>query len=214
MGSNETATATTGGPRVIGVFDGDGAPLPLLRRRWCLCASRCPQAARCVWGAPGGRRGASSGGPRAAAAGARPSCRPELVLARSVIVHATAAQSPRAFRCGVVAPCTPSCQLRAVVRSKLQCLCALQIRMAAKDACFAERNRPKMIEAAEYGGVGVCTCMVPTLGDPRETSWAGIDRIKPARRPVASSASAPRIKKIPFSAPGTCHIDLFGPVAN
>ena len=26
MGSNETATATTGGPRVIGVFDGDGAP--------------------------------------------------------------------------------------------------------------------------------------------------------------------------------------------
>ena len=26
MGSNETATATTGGPRVIDVFDGDGAP--------------------------------------------------------------------------------------------------------------------------------------------------------------------------------------------
>ena len=26
MGSNETATATTGGPRVIGVFDGNGAP--------------------------------------------------------------------------------------------------------------------------------------------------------------------------------------------
>ena len=26
MGSNETATATTGGPQVIGVFDGDGAP--------------------------------------------------------------------------------------------------------------------------------------------------------------------------------------------
>ena len=26
MGSDETATATTGGPRVIGVFDGDGAP--------------------------------------------------------------------------------------------------------------------------------------------------------------------------------------------
>ena len=26
MGSNETATATTGGPLVIGVFDGDGAP--------------------------------------------------------------------------------------------------------------------------------------------------------------------------------------------
>ena len=26
MGSNETATATTGSPRVIDVFDGDGAP--------------------------------------------------------------------------------------------------------------------------------------------------------------------------------------------
>ena len=26
IGSNETATATTGGPRVISVFDGDGAP--------------------------------------------------------------------------------------------------------------------------------------------------------------------------------------------
>ena len=26
MGSNETAAATTGGPRVIDVFDGNGAP--------------------------------------------------------------------------------------------------------------------------------------------------------------------------------------------
>ena len=26
MGSDETATATSGGPRVIGVFDGSGAP--------------------------------------------------------------------------------------------------------------------------------------------------------------------------------------------
>ena len=26
MGSNETATATTGGPRVIDVFDGNGVP--------------------------------------------------------------------------------------------------------------------------------------------------------------------------------------------
>ena len=26
MGSNETATATTGGPRVIDFFDGNGAP--------------------------------------------------------------------------------------------------------------------------------------------------------------------------------------------
>ena len=28
MGSEETAKATTGGPRVIDVFDGDGAPGP------------------------------------------------------------------------------------------------------------------------------------------------------------------------------------------
>ena len=26
MGSNETATATTGGPQLMGVFDGNGAP--------------------------------------------------------------------------------------------------------------------------------------------------------------------------------------------
>ena len=28
-------------------------------------------------------------------------------------------------------------------------------------------------------GVGACTCIVPTLGGPRDTSWAGIDRILP-----------------------------------
>ena len=63
-------------------------------------------------------------------------------------------------------------------------------------------------------GVGACTCIVATLGDPRETSLAGIDRIQPARPAVASSASAPRNKKLLFLAPSTCPIDLFGPVAN
>ena len=44
-------------------------------------------------------------------------------------------------------------------------------------------------ELADYApspgacGVGACACIVPTLGDPRDTSWAGIDRIPPARPP-------------------------------
>ena len=108
-------------------------------------------AARCRWAAASctrrlvsprccpSRSGAAGGSPRCVLGGsegcrcwrARPNYRLEPVLARSVFTHAAAAQSPRAFRCGVVAPCTPFCQLRAVVRSKLQCLCALQIRMGS-----------------------------------------------------------------------------------
>ena len=63
-------------------------------------------------------------------------------------------------------------------------------------------------------GVGACACIVPTLGDPRETSLAGIDRIQPVRPPWTIAASSPRIKKTAFSAPSTCPIDLFGPVGN
>ena len=33
MGPDEAATATTGGPRVINVFDGDGSPSALVPRR-------------------------------------------------------------------------------------------------------------------------------------------------------------------------------------
>ena len=64
MGSNETATATTGGPRVIDVFDGNGAPsgpnyllfsdvdrlLDSLRDRYGVGRSPRPHAA--VLGAP------------------------------------------------------------------------------------------------------------------------------------------------------------------
>jgi hypothetical protein len=32
-------------------------------------------------------------------------------------------------------------------------------------------------------GVGACACIVPTLGDPRDTSLARIDRIPQARPP-------------------------------
>ena len=63
-------------------------------------------------------------------------------------------------------------------------------------------------------GVGACTCIVPTLGDPRETSLTGIDRIKVARPPWTVGRPRPRIKKNPFLAPSTCPIDLFGPLAN
>ena len=62
--------------------------------------------------------------------------------------------------------------------------------------------------------IGDCTCIVSTLGDPGEASWAGIDRFPPARPPWSTAASSPRIKKKSFSAPSTCPIDLFGPVAN
>ena len=43
MGSNETATATTGGPRVIDVFDGNGAPSgPNYLLLWMQIGSRTP----------------------------------------------------------------------------------------------------------------------------------------------------------------------------
>ena len=57
-------------------------------------------------------------------------------------------------------------------------------------------------------------CTVPTLGDPRETCLTGIDRIKPARPAWTMGRSRPRIKKIPFLAPSTCPIALFGLLAN
>ena len=62
--------------------------------------------------------------------------------------------------------------------------------------------------------VGDCTCIVPTLGDPRDTYWAGIDRIKTARPPSPLAARRPRINNFRFSAPSTCPIALSGPLAN
>jgi len=63
-------------------------------------------------------------------------------------------------------------------------------------------------------GVGDCARLLLTLRGPGDTSWAGIDRIQPARPPWPWRHCRPRIKKKSFSAPSTCHIDLFGPVAN
>ena len=59
-------------------------------------------------------------------------------------------------------------------------------------------------------GVGYCARPLSTLSDPRETSGPRIDRILPARL----TTSAPRIKKLTFSPPNKCPIDLFGPASN
>ena len=62
-------------------------------------------------------------------------------------------------------------------------------------------------------GVGVCERLVPTLCAPRETSGPRIDRI-PSTRPPWWRRQYRDIKELFFSAPSTCTIDLFGPVAN
>ena len=67
--------------------------------------------------------------------------------------------------------------------------------------------------SARACGVGDCTCIVPTIGDPRETSGSRIDRIPPARPPWWRRQYR-ELKKLFFSAPSTCPIGLFGPVAN
>ena len=53
----------------------------------------------------------------------------------------------------------------------------------------------------------------PTLGDPRETSGPQIDRI-PSTRPSWWRRQYRELKKLFFSPPSKCAIDLFGPVAN
>ena len=62
-------------------------------------------------------------------------------------------------------------------------------------------------------GVGACACLILTLGNPRETSGPRIDRI-PSTRPPWRRRQYRELKKIFFSPPGKCIIDLFGPVAN
>ena len=62
-------------------------------------------------------------------------------------------------------------------------------------------------------GIGDCTRLVPTLGDPRETSGPRIDRIPPTRPPWRRRQYR-ELKKLIFSPPRKCPIDLFGPLAN
>ena len=79
------------------------------------------------------------------------------------------------------------------------------------------RSDERLVDYAPSPGacaVSDCTRLITDPNNSRETSWAGIDRIKPARPPSPWRCHRPRIKKFPFSAPSTCPIDLFGPLAN
>ena len=67
--------------------------------------------------------------------------------------------------------------------------------------------------SAHACGVGDCTCLLPTLGAFGETSGPRIDRIPPTRPPWWRRQYR-ELKKLFFSAPRKCPIDLFGPVAN
>ena len=62
-------------------------------------------------------------------------------------------------------------------------------------------------------GVGACARLVATLGAPRETSGPRIDRFPPTR-PPRWRRQFRELKNFFFSAPSTCPIDLFGPLAN
>ena len=67
--------------------------------------------------------------------------------------------------------------------------------------------------SARACGVGDYPCLVPTLGDPGETSGPRIDRIPPTRPPWRRRQYR-ELKKLIFLAPRKCPIDLFRPVAN
>ena len=63
------------------------------------------------------------------------------------------------------------------------------------------------------GGVGDCTRPVSTLGGLGDTSGPRIDRIPPTRPPWWDRQYR-ELKKLIFSAPSTCPIGLFGPLAD
>ena len=67
--------------------------------------------------------------------------------------------------------------------------------------------------SARACGVGDNPCLVPTLGDPGETSGPRIDRIPPTRPPWWRRQYR-ELKKLFFSPPRKCPIDRFGPLAN
>ena len=123
MGSNETATATTGGPRVIDVFDGNGAPSG---PNYLLFVD-VDRLVESLWD----RSGVGwSPAPHAPMLGA-----PQRAL------------DPKPWH---FVPQT----------SGWRCILADVSLAGSARAC----------------GVGDCTCIVPTLGAPRETCLAGIDR--------------------------------------
>ena len=85
----------------------------------------------------------------------------------------------------------------------------------AGDRCLAERIASYVSTdgSARACGVGARPRFISTLGGPRETSGPQIDRIPPARPPWWRRQYR-ELKKIFFSPPSKCTIDLFGPVAN
>ena len=61
--------------------------------------------------------------------------------------------------------------------------------------------------------VGACARLVPSLSAPRETWGPRIDRI-PSTQPSWRDRQYRELKKLFFSPPSKCPIDLFRPVAN
>ena len=160
MGSNETAITIPGGPRVIDVFDGNGAPSGpnyLLFSDVDRLADALRDRSKVGWSAT----------PHAAVLGA---------LQRAL--------DPKL--CHFV-----------LETSGLRCILADVSLAGSARAC----------------GVGACPRLVTTLSGPRETSGPRIDRIPPTRPPWRRRQFR-ELKKLIFSAPRKCPIDLFGPLAN
>ena len=160
MGSDETATATTGGPRVIDVFDGNGCHRAQIIYffRWQI-GSRTPSGT----GLGSGRR--------------RHRMRRCLGLSRELWIEIFGKPWSRAIeRKG---PCLYVCT------------------DGSRRAC----------------GVGDCPRLVPTPGASRETSGPRIHRIPPTRQSYWDRQYR-ELKKLIFSSPSKCPIDLFGPLAN
>ena len=75
------------------------------------------------------------------------------------------------------------------------------------------RDWPKYAVSGGVCGVGACTRPLPTQSEPRETSAPQIDRI-PSARPSWRDRQYRELKKLFFSPPSKCPIDLSGPSAN
>jgi hypothetical protein len=160
MGSDETATATTGGPRVIDVFDGTGAP---------------------------------SG--------------PNCTLFSGVDRLSDALRD----RSGVgLSPTLHTPVLGALQRALDPKLWHFVLETSGLRCILADVSTDGSARAC---GVGDCPRLGPTPNDFRETSGPRIDRIPPTHPPWWRRQFR-ELKKLIFSAPDKCPIDLFGPVAN
>ena len=160
MGSDETATATTGGPRVIDVFDGNGR-----HRAQIIYFFRMQIGSRTPSGI-----GLGSGSRLRR-------MRNRLGLPGELWIENLGILAGDGWLAEMSCPC-------AIYRWK------------------RPRMRRRRLRTTNT-----------TQSDPRETSGPRIDRIPPARPPWWRRQFR-ELKKLIFSAPSTCPIDLFGPVAN